>query len=489
MEKSSMFQYLYNGILSQIRAGRYIYGSSLPSAAELCRIYNVGIRTARDVLKALRDDGYIRTEERRRATVIHGTEDAGNEANLRETLARRNCMSEVYDAMELLMTPLLIFCAQQCGDDELLAVDAGAKKMTRLSWIERWRLSSQLLHTILKKADNPLFNDLYSSLELYAKIPFFEGYRHPFEIAADEAEHNFRWRIESLVRRNYHEADRRLRSMYSSVRSYVESYLQLLAEDGRAVCPPEQEKFHWDAAKGKVYLYAEIVRDITHEISLGRWRDGCFLPASKELAAHYGVSLYVVRQALKMLEGRGFIVIRNGRRAQVSLASVGADIRRFSEPEQKRDIWVYLHALQLMTVLFPHAARLAADRFTEEQRLYLRESLDKNGVAVIRSFVECVFEALPSETLRTIFKEINGLLLWGEHLMYQPGASDRVAALARLCRQALSALDRGDNVNFAGLLNEIFIHVLLRMKKFAASAGMPEVRKIKVPASRAAGSE
>lgn len=73
--------------------------------------------------------------------------------------------------------------------------------------------------------------------------------------------------------------------------------------------------------------------------------------------------------------------------------------------------------------------------------------------------------------------------------MYQPGASDRVAALARLCRQALSALDRGDNVNFAGLLNEIFIHVLLRMKKFAASAGMPEVRKIKVPASRAAGSE
>lgn len=128
MEKSSMFQYLYNGILSQIRAGRYIYGSSLPSAAELCRIYNVGIRTARDVLKALRDDGYIRTEERRRATVIHGTEDAGNEANLRETLARRNCMSEVYDAMELLMTPLLIFCAQQCGDDELLAVDAGAKK-------------------------------------------------------------------------------------------------------------------------------------------------------------------------------------------------------------------------------------------------------------------------------------------------------------------------------------------------------------------------
>ena len=142
MEKSSMFQYLYNGILSQIRAGRYIYGSSLPSAAELCRIYNVGIRTARDVLKALRDDGYIRTEERRRATVIHGTEDAGNEANLRETLARRNCMSEVYDAMELLMTPLLIFCAQQCGDDELLAVDAGAKKMARLSWIERWRLSS-----------------------------------------------------------------------------------------------------------------------------------------------------------------------------------------------------------------------------------------------------------------------------------------------------------------------------------------------------------
>ncbi|MDO4559893.1 MAG: GntR family transcriptional regulator [bacterium] len=483
MENVSMFKYLYNSILAQIKTGRYAYGALLPSAPALCRIYNVGIRTARDVMNALRADGYIRTEERRRATVVYreGSDGESRRKLLAEALARRDSIAEVYDALELLMPPLFLFCARQCGDEDFFSFVSLVKKADRLPGRESWRSSSAVFHALLKRSGNPLFNDLYASLELYSQVPAIEGYKHPFDAAKEECgERRFSWTMEPLLRRDYGEADARLRLMFRAVKLQVTGYVDTLSRVDPSLRPP-QEGFLWNAAKGKVYLYAEIARDLTNGISLGRWQEGDFLPSSKELAARYGVSLYVVRQALMMLEGRGFIAIRNGSRPRVTLSAVGVDISRFSEPEQKRDIWVYLCALQLMTMLIPHVARLSAALFTEGQRRRMRESLNQPGAVVLKVVAGCVCEALPTEPLRVIFEEINGLLLWGNHLMYQPSSRDATAVIADKCGRALDALDGGDAGGFAALLAESFFFVLLRLREFIAAAGMPEVEKIKLP--------
>lgn len=52
-QKNRLFDFLYQSLREQIETGLLPYGSALPSMSQLCEIYHVGMRTAREVLKAL----------------------------------------------------------------------------------------------------------------------------------------------------------------------------------------------------------------------------------------------------------------------------------------------------------------------------------------------------------------------------------------------------------------------------------------------------
>ncbi|MFQ9639627.1 MAG: winged helix-turn-helix domain-containing protein [Eisenbergiella sp.] len=70
-QKKTLYDFLYNSLREQILTGCYRYGSPLPSMSRLCDTYHVGIRTVKDVLASLRNEGLIRTEERKAARVIY----------------------------------------------------------------------------------------------------------------------------------------------------------------------------------------------------------------------------------------------------------------------------------------------------------------------------------------------------------------------------------------------------------------------------------
>ena len=69
--KRTLFDYLYRNLKEQILTGYLGYGELLPSLNGLCEIYNVGIRTAKDVIRALKEEGLIQTEERKPSHVIY----------------------------------------------------------------------------------------------------------------------------------------------------------------------------------------------------------------------------------------------------------------------------------------------------------------------------------------------------------------------------------------------------------------------------------
>lgn len=69
--KKTLHDYLYENLKEQIQTGYYKYGEALPSMNQLCETYHVGIRTVRDVLSDLREQGMIRTEERRPAVIVY----------------------------------------------------------------------------------------------------------------------------------------------------------------------------------------------------------------------------------------------------------------------------------------------------------------------------------------------------------------------------------------------------------------------------------
>jgi GntR family transcriptional regulator len=60
-------------------------------------------------------------------------------------------------------------------------------------------------------------------------------------------------------------------------------------------------------------LYAQIMHILEQEIRLGRLRAGDRLPTQQALAAHFGVSLAPLKQALRELEERGIVSTRQGR--------------------------------------------------------------------------------------------------------------------------------------------------------------------------------
>ncbi|MBS1484934.1 MAG: GntR family transcriptional regulator, partial [Clostridium sp.] len=63
-KKRTLYEYLYQCLREQILTGYLGYGDTLPSLNQLCDIYHVGIRTAKDVLKDLKVYGLISTEDR-----------------------------------------------------------------------------------------------------------------------------------------------------------------------------------------------------------------------------------------------------------------------------------------------------------------------------------------------------------------------------------------------------------------------------------------
>ena len=67
-----------------------------------------------------------------------------------------------------------------------------------------------------------------------------------------------------------------------------------------------------------VHIYVQLADHIAGRIAGGDLRPGARLPAERDLAAEYGVSIDTVRRAVVMLRDRGLIVTLTGRGSYVA---------------------------------------------------------------------------------------------------------------------------------------------------------------------------
>jgi GntR family transcriptional repressor for pyruvate dehydrogenase complex len=64
------------------------------------------------------------------------------------------------------------------------------------------------------------------------------------------------------------------------------------------------------AASANVRLYLVVAREVSDEISTGRFQIGSRLPAERELAIKYKVSRPIVREAMIALQAMGLVDVR-----------------------------------------------------------------------------------------------------------------------------------------------------------------------------------
>ena len=163
--KETLFEYLYHSLREEIISGRMPFGSTLPSIMRLCELYHVGIRTVRDVLERLKQEGYIKTEERKPMLVIYRQDQREQEtAAVTYIVKYQQSLRDAYATMTLIMPRILSFSVQVCSDYTLHcmkeSVEEAAEKNTEL----RWKTNLKIFNALLDQTHNMFFRDLFSSL-------------------------------------------------------------------------------------------------------------------------------------------------------------------------------------------------------------------------------------------------------------------------------------------------------------------------------------
>jgi GntR family transcriptional repressor for pyruvate dehydrogenase complex len=130
-------------------------------------------------------------------------------------------------------------------------------------------------------------------------------------------------------------------------------------------------------------VYQHIVADIERAIYEGRIASGDKLPSERELVRRLGASRVAVREALRALEHRGLLDVRQG-------AAGGYFVRALDPGIVSRDFQTLLRlgrltADQLMearALIEPEVARLAAERASDLDAKALRASLEERAAVV-----------------------------------------------------------------------------------------------------------
>ena len=134
---------------------------------------------------------------------------------------------------------------------------------------------------------------------------------------------------------------------------------------------------------GAPRVYHHIVAHIERAIYDGRLASGDKLPPERELGRRFGASRVAVREALRALEHRGLLEVRQG-------SCGGHFVRALDASVVSRDFRTllrlgHLTATQLTEarlLMEPEVARLAAERATDLDVKELQAALDERAAAV-----------------------------------------------------------------------------------------------------------
>jgi GntR family transcriptional regulator, transcriptional repressor for pyruvate dehydrogenase complex len=126
-------------------------------------------------------------------------------------------------------------------------------------------------------------------------------------------------------------------------------------------------------------LHESVVRQIVEQIISGTLAPGAFLPSEPVLAQQFGVSRTVIREAMRILSGKGLVEVKHGSGMQVQPAEQWNQLDPLLLFEQLRlghDETLLNDLLEARRIVEVEVAALAAVRRTPEDLRTLHEQVD-----------------------------------------------------------------------------------------------------------------
>jgi len=198
-----------------------------------------------------------------------------------------------------------------------------------------------------------------------------------------------------------------------------------------------------------------LVNTLGARIANGQYAIGKNMPMEPELVAEHGVSRTAVREAIKVLSGKG--LVRTARRYGTHVCDIDEwnlldpDVIGWHAPDSPMAQRIFIDATQFRLVIEPQAAALAAVNCTQMQRELLRMSseaveadtaLNEDRLAADFAFHATVLDASNS----LILKQFRGFLYAILSFSYSTGvitvADDRIEPRAH--SKVAAAIIEGD---------------------------------------------
>jgi len=112
-------------------------------------------------------------------------------------------------------------------------------------------------------------------------------------------------------------------------------------------------------------VYGLVVEQVRRAIHMGTYVPGDKLPPERELAKHLGVSRTTVREAIRVLEGEGYVETRRGATGGVTVLDRGQTEQRAGRLI-KESMSELMQVIDFRLAVECRAVRLATERRTEE---------------------------------------------------------------------------------------------------------------------------
>ena len=199
----------------------------------------------------------------------------------------------------------------------------------------------------------------------------------------------------------------------------------------------------------KPLVSSKILQTLKARMEGGEWTPGMRLPSLAALAQELGAGISTVREALRILEHRGYVAIEQGRGIFVRPASAW-------QPDPPPEPGVpaggkLLSLFEFRNIVEPEMAALAAERGTPGQHRLIREAAAEMLEAVRTgadyfpsdiAFHDRIAEACGNEVMAGVMRGIADLLLESRRrTMRVKGSPERAAHYHMLIALAIEQLD------------------------------------------------
>ncbi|MBS6646240.1 MAG: GntR family transcriptional regulator [Clostridiaceae bacterium] len=420
-QSQTLYEYLYQMLTTQFFNGTFQYGRRFLSQREICRQYNVGITTARKVMKMLDEQGYIRTIQGKPAIITY---HVSAKVHTQFLAQRRDEIADAYKGLGLLMPILYREGAKRCGETELKFFRELADSISdQMELDDLHRLARSFFAALLYPMNNQLIMDLELDSENFLQTPYIpvSGLDPSLKLTADQLKNWMQNAIFLIENKHFHEFYTEIGYHYQSSAKKVDGYLSALGQH-TPMQTPKRLDVHWFHIKGRSELYTWLAMTIIRRIVSGEFDGQKYLPSISKLMEEYGVMKETASKAVSLLNTLGFAKTLDKKGTVITIEGCSANDSHInlSEPMVQERLSLFLNALEILA-LTAHNCAASIPSVPESMAPLIEKRLltaQKNRISPLsyQLLMNSFIQLMPFHSLKNIFGQLEELIIWGHYL-------------------------------------------------------------------------